>query len=79
MSNDRSSEEKRFLKALGKALISISARQKKSLERVAYEAGVSKGYIYDIANGEANPSLVVIHRISSTLDISVWELLKNID
>lgn len=76
MELEKSSEERALLKGIGKALIALSVKRRKSLERIAYEAGVSKGYIYDIAKGRANPSMVVIHRLSSALDLSVSEFLK---
>ena len=76
MGLEESAEEKQLLARLGKALISFSAVKQKSLERVAYEAGVSKGYIYDIAKGRANPSILILNRISSALDIPVWKLVN---
>ena len=77
MGLEESSEEKRLLGRLGKILIAISSEKQKSLERVAYEAGVSKGYIYDIAKGRANPSVLILHRIASALDIPIWKLMKS--
>lgn len=58
--------------------MAMSAEKQKSLERIAYEAGVSKGYIYDIAKGEANPSILILHRIASALDIPLSKLTKSL-
>ncbi|MBI4411315.1 MAG: helix-turn-helix transcriptional regulator [Deltaproteobacteria bacterium] len=77
MGFEESPEEKRLLGRLGKMLIAISSEKQKSLERVAYEAGVSKGYIYDIAKGKANPSILILHRIASVLDVPVWKLTRS--
>ena len=71
-------DEARFLKRLGKALIAMAVQKSKSLERVAYEAGVSKGYIYDIAKGKANPSILILYRISSALEVPVWKITKSL-
>ncbi len=46
--------EAKILKELGKTISGICSKKGRSLERVAYEAGISKSYIYDIANGKAN-------------------------
>ncbi len=77
MEKNFSKEEKKALSAFGKTVISLSSQTQKSLERVAYEAGISKSYIYDIANGKANPSLVIMHRLASSLDIPVWKLIQS--
>ena len=55
-----------------------ATEKKKSLEKLAYEAGVSKGYIYEIAKGLRNPSLLVLHRIASALEMPVWKLIKRL-
>ncbi len=71
-------DEKKLLKELGKSLSEICSKKGRSLERVAYEAGISKSYIYDIANGKANPSIITIYRIATALEIPVWKFLKDV-
>ena len=78
MGPEESIEERRLLGRLGKVLIAISVEKKKSLERIAYEAGVSKGYIYDIAKGKANPSILILSRLASALDVPVWKLTRSL-
>ena len=78
MGLEESAGEKRLLARLGKVLMAASAEKRKSLERVAYEAGVSKGYIYDIAKGRANPSILILHRIASALDVPVGKLTRSL-
>jgi hypothetical protein len=34
------------------------------MERFAYEYGVSKGYIYDMAKGRANVSLTMLEKLA---------------
>lgn len=68
--------ESQLLKKLGRAIGEYAAKRKVSIERLAYEAGVSKGYLYDIVKGLGNPSITVLYRISSGLNISLYELLK---
>ena len=69
-------KEKKLLKALGRRIGEYAAKNQVSIERLAYEAGVSKGYLYDIAKGQANPSVIILKRVSDCLDISLSELLQ---
>lgn len=66
--------EKRELKKLGQRICEYAAKRKKSIERLAYEAGISKGYLYDIAKGIGNPSALILFRIASALNIPVSQL-----
>ena len=72
-------DEKKLLKEIGKSLSGICSKKGRSLERVAYEAGISKSYIYDIANGKANPSMITIYRIATALEIPAWKFLKDLE
>ncbi len=67
-------QETRLLRCLGKRIVEQAAKSGKSIERLAYEAGVSKGYLYDIVKGKGNPSLVILSRIAAGLDVSLKEL-----
>ena len=49
-----------------------------SLEKLAYESGVSKGNLSDIENGKKNPRLSTLILIAEGLEISVSLLLKPI-
>lgn len=69
---DRS--EELLLRAFGKRVAEYAAKRGISIERLAYEAGVSKGYLYDLVKGDANPSLVILYRIASALDITISKL-----
>lgn len=79
MSPKKTKAKLSFNEKLGKTLINLAAKKQTSLERVAYEAGVSKGYIYDIAKGRANPTLKTLKKITTILEIPLWKLIKMID
>ena len=68
-------QEKAILRSLGKKIAELAAKQKISIERLGYEAGISKGYIYDIVKGTANPTVLILHRLASTLDEKTSSLL----
>ena len=64
-----STDERRLLKDFGLKLVELAARKKRSIERLAYEAGVSKGYLYDIVKGKGNPSLLIVIRLADALNV----------
>ena len=63
-------------KRLGKNLQRLVAQRNMSLERFAYEHGVSKGYIYDMAKGRANVSLTMLEKIAKGLKVKPTELIS---
>lgn len=74
MSGKRTKKEQELLRVLGKSITSYANKKGVSLERVGYEAGVSKGYIYDIAKGLGNPSYLVLIKIADSLGVDISEL-----
>jgi len=52
-----------------------AAKRRVSIERLAYEGVVSKGYLYDLAKGVGNPSLVILLRIATALEVSITKLI----
>ena len=76
MRRDLSDEEKRKLKHFGRLILSLSGQQKKSLERIAYEAGLSKSYYYDLVKGRGNPSLIVLLKLADILATPLWKIFK---
>ena len=58
-----SNHEIKLLKMVGKKITEHAANRGVSIERLAYEAGVSKGYLYDVVKGEGNPSLIILQRV----------------
>lgn len=71
--------DKELLKRLGKVISSLAGKEKRSLERLAYESELSKAYFYKIVQGDANPSLLVLKRIASALKLNIWKLFKEVE
>lgn len=67
-------QEIRLLKRVGRTIGEYAAKRKISVEKLAYEAGVSKGYLYDIVKGIGNPSALILFRIASALNIPPSQL-----
>lgn len=65
-----------LLKGLSTQISMLTAKRGISIERLAYEAGVSKGYLYDLVRGRGNPSIIILHRIADALETEISELLK---
>lgn len=68
--------EKAFLKTIGKNISRMASQKGISIERLAYESGVSKGYLYDVVKGEGNPSALFLLKISESLGVTVQALIK---
>ena len=47
-----------------------------TLEKFAYENGISKGYMSDIVNGKANASLNTLEKLARGLGIEPLDLLR---
>ena len=47
-----------------------------SLERLADFAGMSGGYLYEIANLKKSPSIRTLEKIATVLEVDVADLLK---
>jgi transcriptional regulator with XRE-family HTH domain len=70
--------KKEILEALG---IRISKERKKrgiTLEKLAYEMGLSKGNLSDIEHGKRDPRFSTLKAISKGLGISTSTLLKEL-
>lgn len=75
-SSERTPAEDKLLKRVGRKIAELASKNGVSLERAAYEGDVSKGYVYDLVKGKANPSLLVLSRIAASLGVKVEDLLK---
>ena len=62
-------------KRLGRNVTRYAAKRKITLERLAYENQISKGYIYDIANGKANVSIEILDKLARGLRVGAADLL----
>lgn len=61
-------------KKLGKRIVAARQRRKMTAEKLAYENGISKGYLSDIENGKKLPTLLMLERIAKALDVELREL-----
>jgi len=73
---ERAKEERDFLRVIGKNISSFANKREISIERLAYESGVSKGFLYDIVKGQGNPSAIFLFKIAASLEVPVQMLLK---
>ena len=64
-----------FLRALGLRLRSARERADKSLSAVAREADVSRRYLTEAEAGRANPSILVLARLASSLGLGLASLV----
>ena len=46
-----------------------------SQERVAFDAGVDRSYVGGLERGETSPSVDILERLTTTLQVAVHELL----
>jgi len=63
---------------LGKRIRDIRISNKLSQEKLAELSGLHPTYIGQIERGEKNPTIDSIYKISSGLEMSVSDLIKNI-
>ncbi|MGK5086838.1 helix-turn-helix transcriptional regulator [Bdellovibrionota bacterium FG-2] len=61
-------------KTLGKRISQIRRRKALTSERLAYENGISKGYLSDIENGNRLPSLKLLEKIANALGVRLRDL-----
>lgn len=72
------SDEKILLYQFGQALCSCRKKRGISLEKLAYEVGLSKGNLSDIENGKKNPTFITLIKISQGLDIRLSDLFNEL-
>ena len=65
-------------KQLGKRIKYLRSLVKWSQEDLALEAGVNKNYLSDLERGNRNPTVKVLAKIASALEITLEELFKGI-
>lgn len=64
----------RLAKNLGKRISELRRQKKTTSEKLAYENGISKGYLSDIENGKRLPSLKLLETIAKALGVSLRDL-----
>jgi len=75
MPPEQSFLEQGFLRALGARLREQRARRGQSLSEVSREAGLSRRYLTEAEAGRANPSALVLLRLTAVLGVSLGDLL----
>ena len=65
---------KNLPKLLGKRIRQLREEKGLTLEKTAYEAGVSKGHLSDIENGKKSPSLLFLQTLADELEVEMFDL-----
>ena len=60
---------------LGQAVINIRKERQLSQEQLAFEAGISRHYMYRIENNLASPTVKTLEKLSTALSICPSEIL----
>jgi transcriptional regulator with XRE-family HTH domain len=63
---------------LGKRIAKIRRSRGLSIERLAYEMGISKGNLSDIENGKRDPRYTTLRAIAEGLELSLSQLFKEL-
>lgn len=72
-----SSEKEELKRRLGERISKLRRSKGMTLEKLAYEMGISKGNLSDIENGKKDPRFSTLVAIAEGLEVSVSTLLKN--
>lgn len=62
---------------LGQKIGALRRKRGITLEKLAYEMGISKGNLSDIENGKRDPRYTTLKAIADGLEITVGQLLKD--
>lgn len=62
---------------LGQHISSLRKRRGLTLEKLAYEVGISKGNLSDIENGKRDPRFTTLKAIAEGLEVSISQLFKD--
>lgn len=72
----KSDRDKQLLGLLAKNVGSLRKHIGLSQEELAFQCDIDRTYISKIERGIANPSLLVLFKISDVLQVEIKELLK---
>lgn len=64
----------KLAKRVGKRISATRRKRGMTSEKLAYENGISKGYMSDIENGNKLPSLKMLDQIAGALGVDIKEL-----
>ena len=64
----------RLAKRIGKNISKHRRNRNMTSEQLAYENGISKGYMSDVENGKKIPSVKMLDKIAKALKVDIKEL-----
>ncbi|MCL4364019.1 helix-turn-helix domain-containing protein [Patescibacteria group bacterium] len=67
-----------FYNRLGQCIVKIRERKQLSQEQVAFRCDVDRTYISRIEKGHANPTIKILQKLASALQVKLHTLLKNL-
>jgi transcriptional regulator with XRE-family HTH domain len=70
---------KEILRQLGKRIATERRKRGITLEKLAYEMGMSKGNLSNIENGLRDPRFITVRAIALGLGVNLAQLLKELD
>ena len=62
---------------IGQNILKHRQQRGLTIEGLAYENDLSKGYLSDIEKGKKIPSILMLHRISSALEVDLKDFFSN--
>lgn len=68
-----------ILKRLGARIAKERQKRGITLEKLAYEMGMSKGNLSNIEHGKRDPRYITLRAIATGLGVSVTYLLKDVE
>lgn len=75
---DKDEDKVELLRGLGERIAKRRRSRGISLERLAYEMGISKGNLSDIEHGKRDPRYTTLRAIAEGLELSLAQLLRDI-
>ncbi len=64
----------KLAKRIGNKITKIRMKRNLTLEKLAYENDISKGYLSEIESGKKLPSLLMLERIAVALEVDIKDL-----
>lgn len=61
---------------LGKRIKSLRDQRRLSQEELAHRAAIHVTYLSGLENGKRNPSLTILERLSSALEVTISDLFR---
>ncbi len=72
-------DKDKILKSLGGNIRSLRMKQNISQEELAFRIDSARNFIGCIERAEKSPTIITLARIAKALDVSLSDLVKNVD